>query len=709
MPDLILSPPAERRQSMQCSGLAQKNIYILFVEFSSAESSSIISYLRAHQLSPRGQSTNSVQEVVSALRERSWDLILCKSQQGSFDPFALTKELTHLEKDIPVLQLVEHPTEEDIAEGLKNNMQAVLATDQYDLMLLHIQREYSHLESRRRSRQLQLQLSESQKRCQHLMDNSALAISFVRNQKIVYVNHAFCELFGYQTAELLLNKSMQMLVADQERKGMSKLFATFIDSGQSKLPYQLLAQRADKSNFAAHLELQLVQFNNDECIEIAIDSAKLYSQESKFADIDAITGLYNLQYFTDSLESILRLAQRGGNDCHLLLIDILNVRSTRSQYGNNASRSLIRDTAELLNQDFSKTHLKARIADSLFAVIYLDPNTHKTQQIAEELYLRISHQPTKVAEQTIYLQCAIGIVTLSDTSPSTLGVIERGQKAIRQAQKLTPDLPAVTLYSQEINGFNRRELQSIEQAREAITQQKLRLLFQPLVPLAFSSEQQHYEVLLRMIGADNENIPPARFLTSIDHADLNEHMDRWVLSESISQYKQQLAQHNQLKLFISVTDTVWERQDLLIWVADLLRQSRINADHIVIQLSETECANKLTQASYFVAGLRKLNCLVCLKHYGSTNNSEIILKTLDPDYIKFDSSYIRDFSDQELIDPSFKKLLSNLKSRDKITIVPHVEDPKVMSMLWKSGVCMIQGYYLQVPNEVMDYDFNNND
>ncbi|OUS30603.1 hypothetical protein A9R01_12090 ['Osedax' symbiont bacterium Rs2_46_30_T18] len=707
MNDLLLSHRGDDPRERPTTESQHKNIYILFVEFSSDESSAIISYLRLHQLAPRGKSVSSVSEVVSALSERSWDLVLCKSQHGSFDPFALSKELTLLEKDIPILQLIEHPSEEDIADGLRNNMQAVLVAGQYDLMLLHIRREYSHLTSRRRSRQLQLQLSESQKRCRHLMDNSALAISFVRNQKIVYANQAFCDLFGFQVAELLLNKSMQVLVADQERKGMSKLFATFMDSGQGKQAYQLLAQRSDNSNFTAHLELQLIQFNNQECIEILIDSSKLSSLGSKFTDIDAITGLFNLQYFTDSLESILRLAQRGGNDSHLLLIDIHNFNSIRSQYGNEASHSMVRDTAELLNQDFSKAHLKARISDHLFAVIFLDPNSEKTQKIANSLHHRISHQPTKVAGQTIYLECSIGIVTLSDTSPGTQGVIVRGKKAIEEARQLPQEQPPVILYSHAINGFNRRELQSIEQAREAITQQKLRLLFQPLVPLVFNSEQHHYEVLLRMIGADDENIVPARFLPSIGHADLNEHMDRWVLSESISQF-QQLAKNQKLKLFISVTDTVWERQELLIWVADLLRQSRIDADHLIIQLSETECANKLVQASHFVAGLRKLNCLICLKHYGSTNDSQNILKAIDPHYIKFDGSYIREFSDQEVIDPAFEKLLSDLKNRDKITIVPHVEDPKIMSLLWKSGVCMIQGYYFQVPTEEMDYDFNNN-
>ncbi len=687
-------------------GTTRQNIYIIFIEFCSVETSNIISFLRDNQFAPRGKNIDSIDQLLEAFVERSWDLIICQPQKSSFDPYLMTKTLAELEKDIPVLQLRDQPDKANITEGLLNNIQAVIPRDDYQLLLLFIQREYSYLQSRRSGRLLQLQLSDSHKRCKMLMDHSALAIAFIYNQKIIYLNDAFCNLFGYQVHDHLLQKPILNLVASQEKSGFSKLLASFVDSGQNMQPYQVLAKRADNSNFTAHLEIQQAHYQQKDCIEIIVDNSKILHKEHKFSELDAITGLYNLDFFSDALENNIKLAHRGGNNCHLLYIDVLNLIDIRSQLGNDAGRTIARDIADILNDEFGKSHVKARLDDNIFAIIYLDPNSKKTEKLAYKLLSRLNSHITKYQQAELQTESVIAIVTLTDTAPCAQQIIERGQRAIIKSENLTDNQAKVVWYHPENAAVTNSQSQSIEQAREAIAQGKLRLLFQPLVPLVFASEQQHYEVLLRMIGTENENILPANFLSSFRHANLNEEMDRWVIAQSINQFRHELDNNKQLKLFISVTDTVWERESLLLWIAESLRKSRIQADHIVIQISELDSANKLAKAKYFVDSLRQLNCLVCLKHYGSTNNSQSILQTLDPDYIKFDGSYIQELAEDPVSDSRFQSLLSHLKDLGKVTIAPQVETPKVMSLLWKSGVSIIQGYYLQAPEEEMHYDFD---
>ncbi|MGB1239031.1 MAG: EAL domain-containing protein, partial [Pseudomonadales bacterium] len=200
-------------------------------------------------------------------------------------------------------------------------------------------------------------------------------------------------------------------------------------------------------------------------------------------------------------------------------------------------------------------------------------------------------------------------------------------------------------------------------------------------------------------------LAPAQFLSSVDSADLNERMDRWVIENSIRRFCLELQNNKRPRLFISVTDSVWRNKELLTWLAQLLRDSRVEADHIVFQISENECSGNLAAAKYFVDGLRQLHCLTCLKHYGSSSDSEHILKLLDPDYIKFDASFTQELFGDSLLDSNFSAMLKQLEGRGKITIAPQVETPRVMSLLWKSGICMIQGYYLQAPEDHMDYAF----
>ena len=679
----------------------RNKIYIIFIEFDSAETSTIISFLRENNFAPRGNNIESMDALKTALSERTWDLILCKPQQPKVDLFIMTRELAALEKDIPVLQLCDETNQTNATQALLNNVQAVFLQHDTSLLLLYVEREYSQLENRRRARRLEQQLEDSQRRCRLLRDHSALAIAVIEDQKLVYLNNAFSQLFGYQVTTLLLNKSILSLVAEPERSGIGRLLTNFSNTGQNKQSYQLLAQRADNSNFTVHLELQQISVDHKTCIEITIDSNQHQLQKNKFADIDAITGLYNLNYFTDRLESSIRQAQRGGNDCHLIYIEILNLITVRSQLGNEASRTLARDIADILNDEFSKAHLKARLADNIFAIIYSDPDTLKTKQVASATFDRISQHITQYEDNQIEIQSIFAIVHLCDTSPGVQQIFERGQSVINHCQ----NKPQVSIFNAEHGTLVNDNQRSLQQVKAALENNQLQLLFQPLVPLVFNSKYQHYEVLLRMIDENEQHILPAHFLASIKNANLNEEMDRWVISQSISRFRQQLSNKQQLKFFINITDTVWQRDGLLLWLGEQLRLSRIQADHIVIQISESESANKLSEAEYFVNGLRQLNCLVCLKHYGSTNTSKNILKILDPDYVKFDGSFIQELAEEAILDNNFVALLSNLTNLGKITIAPQVENPQVMSLLWKSGLGMVQGYYLQPPTEDMKYQF----
>jgi EAL domain-containing protein (putative c-di-GMP-specific phosphodiesterase class I) len=66
---------------------------------------------------------------------------------------------------------------------------------------------------------------------------------------------------------------------------------------------------------------------------------------------------------------------------------------------------------------------------------------------------------------------------------------------------------------------------------------------------------------------------------------------------------------------------------------------------------------------------------------------------------------VQDLANGNSLDKSINKMVEQLNNNRRITIAPLVEGTKVMSKLWKSGVNLIQGYYLQPPRERMDYDF----
>ena len=54
---------------------------------------------------------------------------------------------------------------------------------------------------------------------------------------------------------------------------------------------------------------------------------------------------------------------------------------------------------------------------------------------------------------------------------------------------------------------------------------------------------------------------------------------------------------------------------------------------------------------------------------------------------------------------AIRKLAEDASELGKLTIAQHVPDAASLSLLWGMGVNFIQGYFLQEPLPVMEYDF----
>lgn len=692
-----------QRLSEQRAQRLRKNVQILFLGLTPEETSPIISLLRGARLAPRGRQILTEEDFLSALSERSWDLIICTLGREELLIKQSTHHLKRLDKDIPVIQLVSHADTRYLLQGLKAGMQAVVPLEDKELLLLVIRRELDNLENRRRMRQAETLLNESEKRCRLLMERSTLAIAYFDADRLLLANPAFAQLFGYDNAEKLEGSAIDLFIVQQDREELYEQIRLFAEENLKELIFQLTGRRSDDSNFNAHIELQETRLNEKPCVQVTIRPEKSIQQTKAFSGLDPITGLLNAENLQKELDKAIHRARKGGNDCHLLYISINNYNNLRAELGRDACDHLSRDMADLLSQGLNQVHIKGRATESAFVVLFLDPSPDKALDVAQNLWKALSAHKTKVGDQIFNAHCSIGLTTLTDTAPESTEIYQR---AIEAAEQSTSEAtPHVQLYTPPAPVTNNADEQVFEALKQAIDDESFKLLFQPVVPLSYNSKVRHYEALLRMVDEKENELTPAAFLNQAQAHDMSSTLDRWVMHESIKQLRLELDKGHKYRLFVSATSATWRDQEILSWLAAQLRQQRIPADHLVFQISENDCTGHIEEAKAFADALKQLHCLICIKHYGSTGFSQQVLKQINSDYVKLDGSFIQELVDKPATDESFEEMIENLKSQGKITIAPLVENPKVMSRLWKTGVGLIQGYYLQPPGERMDYDF----
>lgn len=686
----------QRRQRLR------KNVQILFLGLRSEETNPIISLLRGARLAPRGRQLNTESEFIEALSERSWDLIICTSEREDFAIKQAMQHLKRFDKDIPVIQLVPHPDSQLLLQGLKANMQAVVPLDEKELLLITIRRELEHLENRRRMRLVESQLTEAEKRVRLLMERSTLAIAYFDAERLLLANNAFALLFGYDNPEKLQGKLIDQFVVPQDSNELYEQVRYFAEENLKELIFQLTGRRADDSNFKAHLELQETRINNKPCVQVIVRAESLHQSKQSFSEHDPITGLYNSDFFQRRLDETIQAALPGGRDCHLFYICLNNHTHIRAEYGSDSCDHIARDLADILKKNINPVHIKARLSEDTFSIIFQDPSQDKAMSVAEELSAIITQHTSTISNIQLPLTCSIGIVTITDTSPGTAELIERARKA---AESITTGTNNVKFYIPDHSPAELDNPDAVKALKAAVQNQNFKLLFQPIVPLSYNSQLSHYEALLRLLDKNQNELSPTTFLDTVELAELSTTMDRWVILKCIHHLREELNKGNKHRLFISVTKKTWGDPEILEWLAEQLREFRIPADHLVFQISESDCSSHLAAAQAFTAGLKKLHCLICIKHFGCSSNASQVLRQINADYVKLDGSFVQELATTNALDVTFETMAEALKSQGKITIAPLVEDPKIMSRLWKSGVGLIQGYYLQPPRDKMDYDF----
>jgi diguanylate cyclase (GGDEF)-like protein/PAS domain S-box-containing protein len=683
----------------------RKNVQLLFLGLSAEETAPIITLLRTSRISPRGKQVATEQEFLDALSERSWDLVLCTIDRGNFSSKQAISHLKRLDKDIPVIQIIPSSDSHLLLQGLKNHIQAVVPLDEKELVLINIRRELDHLDHRRRLRTAEAALADLEKRSQQLMESSKNAIICCDKGQLVYTNDSFLDLFGLDSKEQALNKPLTHFFSFEDKEELIDQLSYLQAEHMSELILQLNAQRTDRSGFTANIELSPIEINGNSAVRVLFRIDDQHSHQLLNEDLDYISGLFNKNHLQKQLEQITQRALRGGHDCSLIYIELDQLEQIRAKRGHEGSDQLIRAISVVLRKTVNKVHLLTHPAENTFVIIFKDPNIENAQALAEQLCKKIANTCATNAGVEVQSTCSIGITSINDSTPPQDELLKRAQAAIISLREEENGGNGVRLHIPESTILEEQEDEFAE-LRKLIQQKEFKLLFQPIVNLTSDNHsEQHYEVLLRLLKDDQSELIPNDFMSAIGDAETAIQVDRWVIEQSLKQLKE--TQQNKAKntLFINISAHALSDRELLTWLSSVLRKNNIPADRLVLQISESDIAISPRQAHAFTEKLHQLHCRVCIKHFGSAPNSDEVLAMIRSDYVKLDGSYIQDLGKDPEQDEQFFNLVQQLASLDKTTIAPLVENTKAMASLWKAGVDYVQGFYLQPPQENMDYDF----
>ncbi len=237
--------------------------------------------------------------------------------------------------------------------------------------------------------------------------------------------------------------------------------------------------------------------------------------------------------------------------------------------------------------------------------------------------------------------------------------------------------------------------------QNALRKRMLQLTFQPLVSLK-QDGLKHYEVRTLMT-AGAASLPTALlFETAVQNA-LGETIDRWVIDSVLARLDQ--CGDADLRMTISLTQNSMVSPQFFDWLGNALSRYQLHSEQLVMQISEIDVLIAQHHMDFICSKLNELNIRLTISNFGCTSDPFRYLPLLRAHFVKLDVSLLEKIN----VDPQKARQLANLVTElhenGLRVIAPSIETMTVLPLLWRCRVNFIQGYWLQQPEDTLEFEF----
>jgi len=238
----------------------------------------------------------------------------------------------------------------------------------------------------------------------------------------------------------------------------------------------------------------------------------------------------------------------------------------------------------------------------------------------------------------------------------------------------------------------RRELDALTwvgRIREALDEDRMVLFAQPLVPLRGGRGSE--ELLIRMIGRNDEVISPGSFLGVAEKYGLITEIDRWVVRQAVG-----LAaggRHVGVNLSAESIGT----PDFLEYIESEVRNAGADPAKLVFEITETALMRDLEKGHDFSHGIVRLGSTLALDDFGTGYGTFTHVKKLPITYLKIDIEFVRELVDNSANQHVVKAIVNLAEGFGCETVAEGVEDEETLEMVKAFGVDFAQGFHLGRP------------
>jgi diguanylate cyclase (GGDEF)-like protein len=403
----------------------------------------------------------------------------------------------------------------------------------------------------------------------------------------------------------------------------------------------------------------------------------LLSRAASEASVDVVTGLPNRRGFDHALQQEIAVAVRNGSGPALVVLNLDRLHAINAMGGYRAGdeilQHLVKSWLPLLRREDTLT----RPAIDRFAVLL--PNA--TEQSALAL--------TDQLRATISIGCSAGVTSWQSGDSASL-LVSRAE---------------VALYRAQLTGGNRTVLESsgrgplaIELA-DAIANEAVEVLYQPIVTLAESGQVVGIEALIRWAPLSRLDVTTEEVIRVAEESGLVIELDQYVLRRACldAHAAQRAKGDGPLAVHVNVSGLELAKPGYVAGVESVLAATGWPPGQLVLEVTESVLDLDTPTATAALHELRSRGIRIAIDDFGTGYSSLSRIQTLPTDLLKLDRSFIATVTGDSPTPPLLRAIALLGVALGLPVIVEGVEDAHQAATVKSLGYSFAQGFYYGRP------------
>ncbi|MDH5433522.1 MAG: PAS domain S-box protein [Gammaproteobacteria bacterium] len=548
-----------------------------------------------------------------------------------------------------------------------------------------------------------LMMAENQMRVTaRIFDQSGEAIMVAGPDDVIQtVNMAFCDLFGYQAAELI-GQPVSILNSGRHSR---EFYLQMRESLSEQGFWQGEIWDRHKNGDIHPAWLTITQVDDDRgqiahYVAVYSDITQLKSSQRKvefLATHDILTQLPNRALFHDRLMHALDQMRRRKSRLALMFIDLDNFKTINDTLGHDIGDTLLQMTADRFRVAVRDIDTVARMGGDEFTAIVSDCTTTTADEVASRIQQSLLN-PFDVKGHSLFITASVGVAFYPEDGEDAAGLIKSADTAMYRAKERGRNRVEFFIPDLRDKLIKRTKLENA--LRKALKEERLRLVFQPKVKLTEGYPMIGAEALMRWHDPELGEVPPDEFIPIAEASGQIVEGDRLGRRLLITQIEKWLALGiNVPTIAINVSPRCLREASFAEELIHLLGEHHVSSHLIQVEITEVAL---LEHSDVVVANLELLaqaGIRVAVDDFGTGYSSLSYLKHLPLSELKIDKSFVDGLGKEKEDEAIAKAVLALTDALDLETVAEGVESAEQLDWLERAGCKYCQGYYFSHPLE----------